>query len=156
MADTPDLRSPIREEFSPPTQAARPDTTVLAPAPEQSVQNTVPPGRPLPIPAATPASPREPETFQEKLEERGSGGALMSPSLSSGIFPRGDYLGEREVGMDRGSAPASRSLGAVRNNNKGVERSDSSNSSSSVVANMRAKYAHTVRLHLTPYFVSSN
>lgn len=84
--------------------------------------------------------------YMQQISPSGRGtppGGFTSPSLGSSTFRRGDYLGEKEMGMDRSSGPSSRSLDAIRNN-KGMQRSDSANSNSSLVANMRTRYTHTV------------
>ena len=129
--------APVGEHID---ETSRRDTPRINGAPEQP---SVKPAHSTPT--IDLSSSRELE-YSQQTSPSGRGtppGGFVSPSLGSSTFRRGDYLGEREMGMDKSSGPSSRSLDAIRNN-KGMQRSDSANSNSSLVANMRTRYTHTV------------
>jgi hypothetical protein len=96
--------------------------------------------------AERPTEPEADPTSIAPLSPSDTGTATLSASGHSSAtalaLRRGDYLGEREFGVDRLGNNASKSLDAIKN--KAVYRSDSSNSNGSVVASMRGRYTHTV------------
>jgi hypothetical protein len=94
-------------------------------------------------------SPRELTSPAEPLSPSDTGtttkGSSASGSQSGHGLRRGDYMNEREFGVERPAfGQGSRSMDAIKS--RGVQRNESMQSNGSLVAAMRGKYVHSVRM----------